>query len=570
MGKYDDTLFRLSWYIEHCVRITTKEGRISLLKMNEVQREIVSYVEANYGKKAIRLIILKARQMGITTILTAIGYWVASMHSNMRYGIIAHRATSSESIYNKCRGYYNMIERELRPETMKLSGEGIKFNNERGSGLNSEIMFSTVSESVFRGETINMLHESERAYYEGDIRLIDASIKPCVPRNNTSIHIKESTANGMNYYKEEWDLACKGESDWVPLFFGWNKMREYRREVSRDFKITEEELKLMQTYGLDMEQIAWRRDMIENTFNGDIGLFMQEYPLTPTEAFKSSGGNVISDEIIAKGITNIRDGKRVKLTSYPDTYIEYEGVGSTIKKVPKQERYYDILEGIYKYREAKGIYESVEYETPYVISADTSGNGIDNNVVYVLNGINGNTVAKYATRKISEHNLALVINELGCIYNKALVVIENNYSHAIYEYLEELGYKRLYYSERIDKITNEIINEYGFKTTQRSKPQIISNLIKCLDEGVEVYDKEFYEEAKNFVILNSQTNKMGARNGKHDDHVMALAIGLWVVFNSEQTRNQPRELTPIKKNMPILHKSNKGLNYRKGMYKNNA
>lgn len=565
---YNETIFSLSWFIEHCVRITTKSGEISLLKLNDVQREIVEYVEENYGKKPIRMIILKARQMGITTIITAIGYWVASMHSNMRYGIVAHRAQSSESIYNKCRGYYNMIERELRPQVMKLSGEGIKFNREDGKGLNSEIMFSTVSEGVFRGETINMLHESERAYYEGDIRLIDASIKPCVPNNEKSIHIKESTANGMNYYKEEWDLACKGESDWKPFFFGWNKMKEYRRETPLDFKITEEERKLMIKFKLDEEQIAWRRDMIEHTFNGDIGLFMQEYPLTPTEAFKSSGGSIISDEIINKGISNIEEGKIVKLVCYPDSYIEYETKGATKRRRLKQERYYNILEDKYKWRDIEGVYEEIEYETPYVLSCDTSGSGLDNNVIYVLNGITGKTVAKYVTRRIDEHNLAMIINEIGRKYNEALVVVENNYSHAIYDYLKELGYKRLYYSERIDKITNEIINEYGFKTTSRSKPQIISNLIKCLDEGVIVNDKEFYEEAKHFVNLGG--NKMGARNGRHDDHVMALAIALWAVFNSEQNHNKPRDLIEVDNKQPIIRRTNKGRRYHKGMYNNNA
>lgn len=568
--RYKDTLFNLRWYIENCLRVVNKEGEIVPLRLNRVQEKVVKYVQANYGVRPIRLIILKARQMGITTIVSAIGYWVASMHSNMRYGIVAHNSKSAESIYQKARLYYNLIEKELRPATTRLSGEGIRFQRENGRGLNSEIMFATVSESVFRGETMQMLHESERAYYEGDIRAIDASISPCVPRNKISIHIKESTANGDNYYKDEYDRAVKGESEWVGMFFGWNEMAEYRSEVPKGFKANEYEIKLMMKHKLDLEQIVWRRRMIEDTFGGEEMMFRREYPLTASEAFTTSGSGVFDAERINKLRVNERIGERVRLTEYIGEWIRYKDVESIKREVARKEKRWDVLRGEYRDYEIDET-DIIEYQRPYVMGVDTSGLGKDKNVVYVLDGISGEVVGKYSEKVISEHNLAKVIKEIGRYYNNALVVCETNYSHSVYDVLEELGYKALYYSERVDKVNNAVINEYGFRTTQRSKPLIINNLIKCLDEGLVVPDREFYDETNYFRILNDN-GKMGAPNGKHDDHIMALAIGLWVVVNSGQVRKSVNELERLETRPRIIKEIRRprGRMVRRGMYTNDA
>ena len=98
--------------------------------------------------------------------------------------------------------------------------------------------------------------------------------------------IIESTANGYNDFHTMWRKAEAGESEFVPVFLPWSIEPGYRRPVTPDFTMDGEEKKLAELYGLDAEQINWRRAKISQLGSADY--FSQEYPLTPSEAFISS------------------------------------------------------------------------------------------------------------------------------------------------------------------------------------------------------------------------------------------------------------------------------------------
>jgi hypothetical protein len=95
--------------------------------------------------------------------------------------------------------------------------------------------------------------------------------------------ILESTANGFNDFHSLWRKAEAGESEFLPVFLPWSLDPAYRRPVDKDFEMTGEEGKLAELFGLDLEQIAWRRAKISQFGSEDY--FAQEFPLTPSEAF---------------------------------------------------------------------------------------------------------------------------------------------------------------------------------------------------------------------------------------------------------------------------------------------
>ena len=90
-------------------------------------------------------------------------------------------------------------------------------------------------------------------------------------------------------------------------------MDEYKKSPPKDFVMSEEEEDIMIKYGLSIEQIYWRNRKIANDFMGDKNKFMEEFPLTPEEAFLASGISVFDKESLKKGLEKWRKGSREKI-----------------------------------------------------------------------------------------------------------------------------------------------------------------------------------------------------------------------------------------------------------------
>jgi hypothetical protein len=92
-------------------------------------------------------------------------------------------------------------------------------------GLNSQLTIGTAKEvEAGRGLTIHSLHLSEVAFYR-DIRKLLAILNS-VPDHPDTLVLKESTADGLNHFKDDWDAAEAGESAYVPIFAAWHEDRE--------------------------------------------------------------------------------------------------------------------------------------------------------------------------------------------------------------------------------------------------------------------------------------------------------------------------------------------------------
>src|SRR5690606_9182965 len=96
------------------------------------------------------------------------------------------------------------------------------------------------------------------------------------------------TANGYDaMFFPMWQDAEAGLSDYIGIFIPWYWQDEYRKPVPADFALNEEERDYAKAYGLDDEQMAWRRAKIVEL--KDPILFKQEYPATAAEAFQVTG-----------------------------------------------------------------------------------------------------------------------------------------------------------------------------------------------------------------------------------------------------------------------------------------
>jgi hypothetical protein len=573
---YKNTIFSPRWFMENLLYIVDKKNQLVKFKLNEEQSRMLDHIEfCLENDLPIRMIVLKARQIGATTFFSALGFWFSSMNRNITYGIVAHLLKSAESIFQKCKVYYNNLPKELQPATTQMSSEGITFDRKNGSGINSKIQFATVSEGVFRGQTLSFLHLTECAFWEGNVQAIENSLAPTVSINPRTIIVRESTANGYNFFKDDWDRAVAGKSEYTPFFFGWQDHSEYSLPVPKGFELTEKEKALKKKFNLTEQQLAWRRYQIENNYGGNETWFAQENPMTPEEAFVAAGGGVFDAETIVEGYNSVKKPKQVPLTSVSvfEKLQVWEEPQTGHEEVFAQKPVWSDEEQKYIQEDTDLVIEEYNYKMPYTIGVDTSGMGADYNQVVVVNNITKKVAARFEKKNIPEEQLALVVVEIAKMYHDALIAPEVNYSHEICNYIVKYGYKNIYITEQVNRQDVRIAGgiQYGWKTTSLTKPAVISSLRSRLTANPSlIEDKDFWYEAEYYLMEDPRLNKMNAAAGHHDDIIMATAIAMYV-SDSFQAKQSPMVVKEKTAHIfPNMIKSKSKVKIRKGIFNNNA
>lgn len=503
-------------YIENCLKIRTKDSRVVPLVLNSPQLKLYKLIgELASQNKPIRIIILKARQMGFSTLTEAIIFKKTATAKNVKSGIVAHTDSATNNLFEMSKFFYNNLPPELKPMQKLSNAREVVFDSAtQGQGLGSKISCSTAGgKGVGRSDTYQNLHISEYAFWTGDKEKTLLGLLQAVPNTKDSMVIIESTANGYDDFQKRWADAVAGESDYVPFFVGWNELEEYSMPYT-GFDLTEEERRLKELYSVTNEQLTWRRWCIKNNCGGDVQMFKQEYPINPTEAFISTGECVFDKEAIVKRTETIP--KPIKCGRF--IYTKQLAIVDNLEKIVLTDiQFVEDSGGVIK------IFDEPQQGVPYVIGGDTKGLGTDNYVGQVLDNTTGKQVAVYCENRTDDDLYAEQMYCLGKYYNEAVVGIETNFSLAPTRHLVKLGYENLYVRERLDTMLNRLVKEFGFLTSTSTRPVAISELIAAVREDINIVnDRQTLEEMLTFV--RGSDGKPQAMLGKHDDRVMALAI----------------------------------------------
>lgn len=503
-------------YLEKFVTIQDINSEIVPFTLNEPQEIIYAKIrELSMEKKPIRLIILKARQQGISTLTEGILFKITATEPNTKTGIITHRADATKNLFEMTKGFYNRLPSELQPELKASNAQELVFNTKDGQGLNSLFTCMTASDDgVGRSATFKNLHMSEFAYWQGDKSGTFATLMASVPDIPNSIVIIESTANGYDEFRNLWVKSVEGTSGFVPIFIGWNKTKRYRAEYD-GFELTQTELDLQKKYNLSLEQISWRRHKI-NQFNGNLDLFHRDFPICPEEAFVASGNCVFDSEQINKRLSII------KKPLYQGIF-EYKEEDKNINNITWK----NIKNGYIN------IYKLPEQGRPYVIAGDTAGEGSDYFTAQVLDNISGEQVATLKF-KLDEGVYARQIYCLATYYNTGLLGVETNYgTYAQIKLSEEWKYKKLYIREKQDDYTQRLEKKYGFRTTTITRPTIVNRLIDIMSENIHLIN-DYATLQEMLTFIRDENGKATAMQGTHDDLVMALAIAYELRASGQQ------------------------------------
>lgn len=445
------------------------------------------------------VIVLKSRRIGITAIEQAISYRIASTQPYSDVATLAHKWESTQRIFSMVATFHRQDPLAI-PLRTKGSRTSLQFSN--GSNF---FIGTAGGEGFLRGDGVARVHWSEVSkscrgpQQMAKVEDLWSGLSGAASHGDVTL---ETTANGREWFYQQWVDAKAGMNELKPVFLRWfddplNRLQstEFNPEEILD-TLTEEETGLIKVHDLDMAQIAFRRQM-KRVYKR---LFPQEMPEDDKTCFISSGICFFDIDAVTQILERIES--------------EQDGARRT---------------------HIAGGYE-VTWEAPvagrkYVVGVDTSEGipGADRGGVAVLDKETGAQVASlhgyFRPRLLAEHAVRMARH-----YNDALLGVERqNHGHAVLQRVMELGRPynlphfrggRLYYYVKGESLKT---SREGWSTDGQTRDVMLDDLADAVSQGwMKVRDPDFAEELSTF---NLQTNgKYEADPAAHDDAVMKWAI----------------------------------------------
>lgn len=526
------------------MQITTKDGRQTALLMNPAQEQVWhALLEQRERRLPGRFICLKARQLGISTLIEAVMLALIYRYPNRRALVAAHEWNSSDTIFAKTAFMWNNAPPEVA--SVRRVGNLTKRSIRFASPHNSSMQVKTAKGELGRSDTLAYVHGSEVAFWETpDITAL--AVMNTVPKTWDSLVFWESTANGPhNYFADCWNDAQRGANGFTPIFLPWKGFPEYVF-IQDNYLFDQDDKDYKTQHDLTDEQMAWAHETRVQNCHGSHDKFKQEYPNTATEAFTYSGFVWFTAESM----------ERQKAGLVPPI-----ALGALRWASPKD----PVVEFVDGQRGPVEIWEYPEPSGVYVIGMDV-GEGVGGayTVIQVLRlpataGGKLRQVAKYRTAHVRADIAGVICYQLAAYYQWAFVGVEsNNHGHATLSALTKLdgwepqmygGYSNIYYHTRLDQKTKEETRRLGWVTDRITRPLLFHELKSASDGGrVMVHSANTHAEMEGISYDPQrgqdggwvQTRKDPITSLRADDEVLSLAIAVQMARHYRTGRSLER------------------------------
>jgi hypothetical protein len=452
------------WLIATCLRIRDKQGSLVPLTPNRAQAEFAA-------RCTRRNVILKARQVGMTTYVAARFFVHTITHPGTVTVQVAHDRESAEEIFRIVHRFLDNLPLRLRAGALVTSRANVR--QLVFPLLDSEYRVETAADPhAGRGLTIHNLHCSEVASWPGDAAATLASLRAAVaPEGEIVLESTPKGAGGCFY--DEWQRAA--ETGYTRHFFAWWWEPGYVRPNVRVRPLSDEESELAQRCKLSDAQIAFRREVRANFRR----LARQEFAENPASCFLASGECFFELDAIARRLdecgepVGVRDNGRLQVW-WPAAPVRQ-----------------------------------------YIIGVDPAGGGSEGDYAcaQVIEHDSGLQCAELHGH-FTPRELALRIAELGREYNQALIAVErNNHGHAVLAHLQLMEYENIF----------EQNGQAGWLTTASTRPGMLEQFAAMLAGKAQLFSsRRLLAECRTFVRQANGTSSAAA--GTHDDCVMAMAL----------------------------------------------
>ena len=424
-------------------------------------------------------IILKARQLGISTLTAGYSLWLMTFYQDKNILVIATKQDTAKNLVTKVRVMHANLPSWLRQPCVEDNKLNLRYRN------GSQIKAVSSGPEAARSEALSLLILDEAAFIDKIDEIWTASQQTLTTGGSC---IALSTPNGVgNWFHKTWIEAEEARGMFNPIKLHWSVHPDRDED--------------------------WRKE--------------QDTLLGPSSAaqecdcdFLTSGTGVIDPIILEK----IRKDNCIEP-------VEKRGIDANmwVWEQPNYNKDYIVCADV-------GRGDSADYSAFHVIELETL-----TQVAEYKSRINTKDVGNMLVSVATEYNDALLIVENNNIgWATIQQIIDRDYPNLFYT-SKDLQYVDVQHQVTNKHYREEKKMVAGFSTTSKTRPLIISKLEEFFrEESVVVRSNRLIDELLTFVYIN---NRAQAMTGYNDDLVMSFAIGLWVRDTALRLRTQGVELT---------------------------
>lgn len=524
--------------------IDTKERGQMLLSwdnMLSTQRYFIEEIAKAIDEGIHFFVILKGRQEGITTICAALDLFWHYEHKGMQGTFAAQDEQTRDNFRKTLTAYHDGLP--IRFKQKRLQNNRYFMNWTNRSSLAMQIGGGGKSQGgKGRGLAFTFIHATECSSWE-DEESLASILASLADINPYRLQIFESTARGMNLFKDMWDDAVDAVSQRA-IFIGWWRNELYRKEAgSNEYKVywdgvmTPQEhdwvqaIKSRYQFNITPEQIAWWRWCLAEKIH-DENFMMQEFPPTEDYAFILSGKNFFS-------LPKVQEIKE-KIEGEVDPSCWRFSFGDDFLKTTVEE--------MGDHMAQLRVWEEPDDEGFYSIGCDPaygSATWADRSVVEVYRcyADKFEQVAEFCTAEITTYKFAWVICFLAGLYKNSMVNLElNGPGEAVLGELDNLrrqasmlgsapagkalrdviGHMKYFLYKRLDSSFGGGV--YHWKTTTATKDRAMNCFRDLVERGeADIHSRILCDEMK-IIVRETDTGFLGASGRGKDDCTIASAI----------------------------------------------
>lgn len=538
-------------WLECFARILTKTRDLVRPQLNIFQaRAIAAYIDCINKGIAPRLIGLKPRQVGGTTVFAGISY-----HHGRRFNskgiVMADVMTKSDNLFQMLTSFAQNDDLDWGCGIYDPTRLELKLRN--GTEFYKR---SADTPTASRSDTLQIADMSEAAYWKDtavkSAKDVMIAVMNALASHATTFGGMESTpAGAMGMFYEHWCAARWPEFDgywkaystqpdgpgngWIRIFAGWHEFPEHTESVRTGMPITErqvdetmaslddDEKNGMKLFGWTVDQMLWRRWTIANRCLGEVRRFYEEYPTDPENCFLSSG----SARFDTTGVTALLHRSRS---------VRYE------HGLLAEQNGNVIFQATSAIEAMVWIWEHAKVGCRYLISIDTMsgesdttrGDDLDNHSVIVWrDAYKDQDGTHWEPREVARIKppcqfdnkpLAELVALLSRYYGTCVIIPETNCGFGLITHLREM-HVPIFRMVAYDKAKQKAVDTMGWNTNEDRRRDIIDNLAtRIREQSVDIADSHMVSELQTFIRQNGRSEAM---SGRKDDDVLSAAIGLF-------------------------------------------
>lgn len=510
------------------LKIKTKAIGYAQLIPNKAQIPLLESVKKQLKEQGkIRQLWFKGRQIGSSTLASAIVFHKTSLFSGVNSFIVAQDKTTATKIFNMTDLMYRNMSRDIRPPRSYFTKGtelvlGSDVDDRDSSGMTSNLLVGQAKEvNLAVGSTVHALILSEIARYPSSAPLTESLFPACSDAPGT-IRIIESTAHfggGADYFHEQCDRAMRGGGEYRYAFSPWWMLDEYAIPLAKGEKFRLDahsdypgEKVLHKKIGLTLENLKWRRSKIDE-YSGDVDLFYLSYPTNFSEGWITRDSSAFPYGRLNEMQTQVRPPKKRFTVGDGKLIPDPEGL-LYVWRTSEKDVLYDIGGDV-----AGGDGSATD-------GAEGAKSG-DFSVVEVVQRGTLEQVAEWRGH-ILPRAFGDVLAAVGRYYNNAQVAPElNTFGMSTLERLRE-NYANIYIWRKRDGISMDFTKKLGWVTSYESKNTLVNTMReKLYYRQTIIHSKTLWEEMRNFVKDLTPTGMITyhAATG-YDDCAMAFLIAV--------------------------------------------